>query len=338
MIPINTKEELIYFMQCGMISLSKYDLRFIQNLHLYTAKHNPLTSNQVNLFDKLVEKYKRQLKKHGLAFDKLEKLPWKSEIIPSDPKFTEAFISIENNKITLRSPFNNKFISALSKTQYNTLKWLPDKKIYESNYSTEALKKVVGLTHKFYNKVNYCPVVQDLINKISDYSADYWTPTLVKCNDRFIIAAINDKLAEAIKDIPLSDDPVTLSMLATYGINIDEDITNGDKFLEFASRYITEVDFKDLDIFIDWLKHIDCDCVFMAAQAGMKIHYRKILTDKLKEKGIPVDTRNNMILGVRISEYARPVCVAFSSNFMYHRIFNFAKVVLMRNSLPVDIK
>jgi len=338
MIPINTKEELAYFMQTGMMRLSKYDLRFIQNLYMYTVDKMNLTTNQVDLFDKLVQKYSKQLSKHGVNENKIASLHWKSNIVESDPKFTESYIWIVDGIIRLKSPFNTKFVSAFSKVANNTFKWIKEKKFYESPYSTFALKILLEYVHSYYPIVNYCPVTVDLLNKLNDVRAKFYTPTLVKANNHLLIAAVSEYLHSAVENIELSTDPLTISKLAKYGIEIDEDIINSDPCLSFASKYVVEVDFKDLDSVIENLLAINCDAVLVTNQSGMKSHYRKILFDKLKENNITVDSRMGLLVEDRLSAYKQPVCITLTANFYEYRSTKFSKIVIMKNSLPVNVK
>jgi hypothetical protein len=338
MIPVTTKEHLIYFMQCGVMRLGKYDLRFVQNLHLLTVQNKTITTNQVALVDKLVDKYKRQLHKQGITSDQLASLKWESAIVNSDPQFTEAYVTITNDTITFKSPFNKKFIDNFRKVEHNTFAWIKDNKIYESPYSTEALKTLLTVANAHYPVVNYCPVVSNLLNSVDKYSAKYWNPTLIKCNDIYLIAGINERLDDAIKDMPLSNNPCSLSILASYGVSIDERIIDNDPLLEFASSFISEVDYKDVDNIVQYLLAIKCDSVTIVGQAGMTLHYRKILAEKIKNSGIHLDDdKNGMVLEARLEGKKIPVVISLSSNLNWPAP-NFKKIVRMRNSLPVVIK
>jgi len=337
MIPVQTKEHLIYFMQTGMMRLSKYDLRFVQNLQTISLQKNNLTTNQVALFDKLVDKYRRQLHKHGITSEILEGLTWESTIVPSDPKFTEAYVTINDHTITFRSPFSKKFVDAFHKVPYNSFKWYKEKKVYEAPYSTHALRVILQSAAEHYPVVNYCPVTSELLNSTVQYNAKYWSPTLIKLDNHYLIAATNRFVDEAIKDLPLSSDIECLVNLSTHGVAVDSSVTNGDPLLEFASTYEVNIDFAEVDTLVTYLKAMNCDAVLVTGQASMLVQYRRILKSKLADSGIHVDEKNNIVLEARLKDYSRPVLINLSS-MAVQESSKFKKVIRMKNSLPVVVR
>jgi hypothetical protein len=337
MIPVQTKEHLIYFMQSGMMRLSKYDLRFVQNLQILALEKASLTTNQVALFDKLVDKYRRQLHKHGLTTEQLTILNWDSEVVPSDPKFTEAYVTIDNSNILFRSPFNKKFVDAFNKVPNNPFKWMKERKVYEASYSTHALKLLLSISPEHYPVVNYCPITSGLLNSTEQFNAKYWSPTLVKTNGNYLIAATNVHVDKAINNLPLSADVDCLVNLSIHGIRVDNAIINNDPLLKFASEYETEVDFKDVDQLITYLKAIKCDSVLITGQSSMMVQYRRILTNKLKEAEINLDEKNFLEIGSRINNHVNPVMINLASNINVH-VDKLKKIIRMKNSTPVVVK
>ena len=55
----------------GRVSLSQYDYKFMANLQGLIQNENRVTTNQAKLFDRLVEKYTKQLTKHGFTVSEL---------------------------------------------------------------------------------------------------------------------------------------------------------------------------------------------------------------------------------------------------------------------------
>jgi hypothetical protein len=327
MIPIQNKEHLVYFMQCGMLRLSRYDLRFIQSLQTLSNQNKNLTTNQIDLFNKLVGKYQRQLAKHGLTMEKINALKWETNIITSDRQFTEAYISIVDNNIIFKSPFSKKFLAKFSKLEVNSYKWNKEEKVYRSPFSVYALRYLNDLAKEFYPKINYCPATTDLINKLESYRAKYWNPTLVKINDRYLIACTNQYLDLAIKDIELSADPMCLSKLTELGIEIDKDIINDDPLLEFCSKYYIDADTKNLDSIIEYLLAIGCKNVLI---------YPAPLNINIKEKFSVFNIYNNKTFGVLdgVGTQEDTVYIAMRSSNLAKE-GNYMKVIRMNNTLPV---
>ena len=297
-------------------------------------QHINLTTNQVSLFEKLIEKYKRQLHKHGLSDVHLVGLTWESTIVPSDPKFTEAYVSIANDTITFRSPFSKKFIEHFRKKEFNTFSWYKDKKVYESPYCTNALKYLIEVANEHYPIVNYCPVVSSLLNTVDQYNAKYWNPTLIKHNDMYMVAAVSTSLADAISHIPLSNDPEVISNLVAHGVVIDDSVIGEDTILEFASSYTPEVDLVNIDTVIECLKAINCDSVTVLGRAAQ---YSRILTEKIKNSGLHLDDNKGMVVEERLKDKKNPVIMFLASN-LSSVPSNYKKIIKVKNSMPVVVK
>jgi len=250
------------------IRLSRYDEQFVNNLTFYTIQHNRITSNQDLLFKKVISKYKRQFVYNKIDVSELLNLPWHVNIVPSIPEYTGATIIIENNKIIFRSPYNKNFLTALRKKSLHTLQWHKDKRQHEADYSPTVLKQLMYLSADHYEVLNYCDNVTQIINSLSKYeSVKYWVPTLVYKNNQYYIAALNEPLYEAIKEIEITDDLKTIATLVKYGISIDESVTT--HFLQteslekikFATTFEVQAEIRDVNTIMDWLAEFGCDAV-----------------------------------------------------------------------------
>jgi hypothetical protein len=342
MFEIKTKEHLAYFMQTGVMRLGKYDLRFVQNINHIALTKKPITTNQSQLFDKLVEKYNRQLAKHGITKNLINSLEWQIPIISSDPKHTEAFITIKEDKILFKAPFNKNFLSAFRKIEDNPFKWEREEKVYVSEFGTRSLKILVTVAGEIYPIVNYCPITTQLLNTLTEFdTVRYWNPTLVKLHDSYLIAAANDSLINATKHITLNSYPECLLELSRFGISIDDAIINDDPLNKFASKYVVEEDFVNIENLISWLTSLNCDTVIIMGVA-MMLNHRKILQQRIRDAGIAIITNevnteddwpfadaNTFIINFSKSQSVDiPVSV----------MKRVKKIILLRNSTPIDIK
>lgn len=341
MIPITSKEHLVYFMQCGMLRLSKIDLRFLQNLYHLTLNKSNITTNQIKLFDKLTAKYCRQLIQHGLTQYKIQKLNWETSIIESSPTFTDAYISINDNTIDFKSPFNKKFLQALGKVPYNTFKWSPVRKVHCAKYSTAALKVIVDLATTYYSKIHYCDTTKNLLEQLNNYNnIKYWEPTLVSIKDNFFVVGINNEsLGNIVHNMELSNKLTCLCELSKYGIKVDNKIINDDPLNKFASEFITNVDLNHIDVYIDYLRLIDCDAVFFGNKVSTIASlssWRKQLFEKFLAVNIIVDHKVETELATRISKHKKPVLLTTPHN-NHQGYSHFYKVLLVKNSIPITI-
>lgn len=338
---IQTKEHLVYFMQSGSLRLGRNDLHFLRNLNYLLVNKTSVTSNQVSLFEKLVKKYNKQLTKHGLTSELLSSLIWETTAIPSTSEYTQAFISIVDNKIIFKSPYNKKFVQAFAKLEFNSFDWVTDRRVYESPYSTQALKNIFYIANKFYPIVNYCPISTDILNLIKEYDAKYWNPTLVYTGGQYLIAGINESLNDAIGNIELSNDPCCISKLASYGILIDDSILNDDPLLEFASKYSVDFDYVNLYDLIKYLHALKCDAVVITG-VGLASRYHRDVIVKLKQSGFHVEEIkfNKKNPSKALNGYSNRMMITLSSFSLdcYYVDINFTKVIKLKNSMQIEFK
>jgi hypothetical protein len=220
MVELKTAEHVAHFMM-GSISLSRFDKKFVESLQLLKQ----VTTNQVELFYKIIYKYRRQLSKHELDADKLIHLPWTLKVIESAPQYTDGHVSIVNNQIIFKCPYNKNFIDAFRKEDTNTFVWNKELKQYSTEYSTHLLKLLIYTSNKFFKTVHYCNIVTGLLDTIKEYKdVKYWQPTLTRINGNLFIVAITEQLNEALGDIVLDTKPATIANLVYHGVHIDESI------------------------------------------------------------------------------------------------------------------
>lgn len=329
---MEVKEHLLHYLLSGHIHLSKKDYGFFNNLQYLIKDNQKITSNQVKLFDKLILKYQRQIKKNNLDINHLNQLPWRVEIVETSLEYLEAKISIVGNTIQIRSPFNTKFIQYIRKINPNPFLWNKIAKVYEAEYSTYAFKTAFFSVKKFYDSVKCCEISQQLLSELEYYNqARYWAPTLIESNGKFYIAAINESLYNALGNFDLNDDPSTLFNLSTYGIEVDNDIVGNDKFKKFASQYETVVDLEDMDLLAQWLKFLKVDQVYTARD----IIYNRTVSNEVK------NTLQNHSLSIKtyISDIDEGINVLLkNTTYAYMEIKNIHKIIHLTNSRTITVK
>ena len=206
-----TKEQLVYYL-CHNISLGTYDQRFLDNiLRLNITANKPLTTNQSSLFDKIVERYSRQLAKQEIASADMKLLPWTLQPIDSSPKFTEAHIAIEDDRIAVRSPYKKEFVKEFKELDA-PLAWNKETKVWSSDFSEKYLKNIMDCVEKHYNNVNYDNETQHIFETLVAYEdCKYWSPTLVSRNGNLFVYAINKSLNTALEKVEISTSPASLA-------------------------------------------------------------------------------------------------------------------------------
>lgn len=291
----STKEQLIFYL-IGNISLGTYDRRFLVNLEsMHLIKHRPLTTNQSDLLNKIINRYSRQLAKHEISVNEAIALPWTNPPIKSLPQFTETHLILVDDELILRSPYKSAFIKDFKKLEIQA-KWEHDDRFWRIPANTHTLKEVKTCIEKHYDVVNYSDELIELFNKIAPYAnGKTWSPTYKYINNNFIIAPVNQHILDAIEDIPFDIELSTLSRLVAAGINIDYTVKLEfkkkftDDEINFASSFNSKIDLDDPSLG-EMILALKPDLVlFSDYLAGAKL-YLNTVKNYLNAKAVPVTT------------------------------------------------
>ena len=340
MIELNNKEQLIYFM-IASLRLSRYDIRFLQNLEKIILIKKRITSNQSNLVDKLIEKYERQFVKNQMFIKELSNLPWKTLVVETTDEYTSAHIGIVDDNIILKTPYNKAFITAFRSLSQSSFVWDNINKYYIADLSTFSLKLAIRMTGTFFNEIRYSDTVKKILSQQEYYKdVKYWTPTLVCVNGNYMIASTNSALDEAIKHITLNTELITLAELVRYGIDIDNSIllTAEERF---AGSYNPKVELTNICDIVPWLKNIKCDYVSVSGVAlSTNVKFKNELKQSLEIAGIRYNDYNDaggFMLKDNMSKYKFPVVIKFKLISDTNHI-NTAKVITVVNSQPINLE
>ena len=337
MIELNNKEQLIYYMVANL-RLSRYDIRFLQNLEKIIISKSRITSNQSNLVDKLIEKYERQFVKNQMFIKELLNLPWKTLIVETTDEYTSAHIGIVDDNIILKTPYNKAFITAFRSLSQSSFVWDHTNKYYIADLSTFSLKLATRMTGTFFNEIRYSDNVKKILSQQECYKdVKYWTPTLVCVNGNYMIACTNSALDNAIQHIKLNTELTTLAELVRYGIEVDESILLTDEE-RFAGSYNPKVELSNICDIVPWLKNIKCDYVTVSGIGlSTNIKCKTELKQSLEIAGIRYNDSGRMMIHDNTSKYKFPVVIKFKLiSDMDHA--NTEKVINVVNSQPVNLE
>ena len=333
MVELTSIEQLLYFMK-SHIHLSRYDEKFIDNIATLTT----VTTNQVVLFHRLVFKYRRQFAKHELFVEKLVDLPWNVTVVESSTQYTDGHVSIIEDMIYFRCPFNRNFIDEFRKVPLNSFTWNKDKRFYEAPYSTYNLKILLNNANKFFPVIHHCSTTQSLLDKVKPFEdMRYWQPTLVKRNDNLYILAINESLNDVLGEMTLKEDIDTFSKLSQHGVYIDPSFYNDDNKLKFICESVTKLELSEMSDMVKWLKEIKCNMVYLTGGGSLNLSKKKLI-ELLNEEQIKYRDTNISAVPKSYNEEC-PVLIKFKANFetQYDPI-KVSKIVYLVNSTPIEIK
>jgi hypothetical protein len=329
------KEHLLHYMMKGHVHLSKKDYGFFNNLSYIIKEKNQVTSNQNKLFDKLITKYQRQLRKCGNDIDILQKLVWDVSVVDSSQEYLVPRLYIEGNELCLRTPFNTNFVRSFKLAKDNTFVWNKDQRLYRSSFYTHALRLAYDSCNMFFGTLDMSDDIMELIAPLKQFENDTKAPILTTSQGKYYINNINTNLAEAIKDIELNDSPQTLYHLSRYGIIVDEVIIKEDPLKLFASQYVAKI---DLDLMltdkIDYIKKLGITDVYIPMKHASIID--KSIRTILQKEGITIHGNvDNIVDGTVI---IKRVLGTDRINMLGVDPRKIGKVIHITNSRPVDIK
>lgn len=333
-------KHLCRYMDSGKIRLSRQDHKFITSLANLFHINGQVTSNQVNLFNYIVRKYDRQFTKLGFDINKLIALPWPTTIVESSKKYTDAYLSLIDNEIIFRGPYNTKFLKDLREHPNSEFfVWNKNKKQFEAKYNTISLKLIIDAAFKNYETVHCCPIIIDLMDQLVQYdNIKYWVPTLVKTNNQYLIAATNPIVDDIVSKIELNDDPYTLNYLSKHAINIDDTISVTAEQL-FAALYNPIVDYSNCEELIQWLQLIKCDGIYLEYKHKEDKNWVK-LKAAIHSTKIPVYELSVWCKSPQPKTQGFTNAVVIKGLLDNNNIdlFPIAKVISMVNNKPVNIK
>ncbi len=333
---MKNKEQLLYFFLQGKISLSQYDYKFMANLQTMIQRDHRVTTGQANLFDNLISKYKKQLTKCGLDKVELKALDWNSTLVESTTEYTGAYVSLFNDILTIRVPFNKSFISKFREVKDNTFVWDKESKVYRTNFSTTALKISTQVLHKFFPTVKYCDELSIILSSLAelDSGITVWNPTLCMVNDKLIIAGCNSIIGELVKDMTLSLEPSILFKLNRMGIDIDPAIISDYPKLQFAANSVYEAEIVDVENIIGWMKNIGCENVVIGRGLRTALNQEQLAKTIEKYGMKPLGPLSYVKLPDGVA-----MMLQHTSNVGIHSFTGtISKTVVLKDSRPIEVQ
>ncbi|MFY8211048.1 MAG: hypothetical protein ACOVLB_00045 [Candidatus Nanopelagicus sp.] len=344
-------EEVLDFL-LSSISLGSYDRRFLSNLQMTNVlTRTPITSNQAELFKKVIRTYTRQIFKYGFIAEELRELAWSLKIIQSSEEYTKVQLKIQNSDLILRTPYNAAFIKDYRNSK-TILKWDPNNKFYIGKFGIAVLKHTLDAVRKYYNDVVCCNEVTKILTEIEFYAdCKYWNPTLVRRNTRLFIVACNDELYNALSHIELKADLPTLARLVGYGVYIDMSVANelvesmgndqaARDAVNFAINKECILEINQLDQLKSRLESIGCDHITVTNRytgSPAKEQIEQIINDM----GIPNQTAKVFIYsGQQYNrEYQMPVTVTIGRAAIGFAASPFiTKKIAIVDSTPINLE
>jgi hypothetical protein len=229
--------------------------------------------------------------------------------------------------------------------------WNAERKRYEANPTTHALRLAYEILPRFFTTV-YHNEVKDIITELSARTVEYKDPTLIYVQDTATYTVVNSNtvLDELLEDCNLDNTPNCLYRMSQLGIKVDESITQGDPELLFASSYIVECDIDEISEWCGWLVDLGTSDLLMGrgtpAQshrkgAGWNVIYKEC-RDNFVEHNLKMHPAQDMF-DESDGEYGingMPILVQFNSIIepeQCHGDNRNGKIIIITNGRPIQI-
>jgi hypothetical protein len=117
-VTVYTRDEAHRQLVGPRISTNRYDAKFLGDIWMkYLSKDRQLSEGQNELWEKLIHKYRKQLKKQGINYKDILSLPWKNGIRSREEILTNSVLDIVSNngktEVVLSFYFNKHVIDEL---------------------------------------------------------------------------------------------------------------------------------------------------------------------------------------------------------------------------------
>jgi hypothetical protein len=232
---IQTREEAHRWLVLH-IRYSRYDTNFIDNVSRLIGESKPLTKNQNELWEKLVNKYRKQIKTNKQDPDDLLALNWKLEPVDFDVNYA-PLLWIEDNEVNVRFPYNQRVVkeirNMLERHDNNWMhnyesrfKWNKEKRCWHGEAFPALVNDLVEFSNR--NEFEVDSSVQAIVESIPGTYMD-WVPTARYVEgDCYVVSNLTPELLKALPKPNIT--PSAIRDLVGLGIAM------GDSMVDFLSE------------------------------------------------------------------------------------------------------
>jgi len=218
-IVLPSNRDVLHTELMSKVRLNRYDLKFMSNIfQKYLDKNKPLSTGQNELYEKIVHKYRKQLKKLGVPYRDLLELPWKNGIVALDTLNQKTFLRLDKRddgqtEIRLYFNFNKKQIedvralvhdddgdhlnrgdtNNVGNGQKYDFTWDNTSKIWHGPFNVYLFKKLYQFSKEIGVQIDSS--VLSLIETMQRYGdKNAWTPSVRIVNDRLYVSQISETM------------------------------------------------------------------------------------------------------------------------------------------------
>ena len=230
------------------VRLNRYDMKFMINIsEKYLSNNEPLSTGQNTLYEKIVHKYRKQLKKMRVNYKDLLALPWANGIVDDKVLTQKTYFRIADSdngpEMQLYFNFNKKRIEEVRALAHDDVgnhlnrgstanfgngqkynfNWNNPKKTWYGPFNVYLYKQL----YNFAKEARLCidKSVLDLNTTMDAYGTkEDWTPGLRMVDGTMYINCIAETMLPFLKDIDFTDTSlVNIERLSKMGLTAPDE-------------------------------------------------------------------------------------------------------------------
>lgn len=252
----HSRDEVHSKIHYGLISLNRYDAKYIADIWVrYLLKSRPISEGQNELWEKIIHKYRKQLKKRGVKYQDILALPWEHGIYTKDELIRDTRLELveENGEVSMNLAFhfNKKVIEELRaivhddagkffkivQSSYNfasglkyDFAWSNDTRYWSGPYHPYLFRELYYFAKK--HGIVIGTTAKKAIELLQEQygTQDAWKVKIKIVNNRIYINNINEGLVDAIaEDYDFGDTSILNieNLCAKFGIDPPDSINDG---------------------------------------------------------------------------------------------------------------
>ena len=285
------------------VRLNRYDMKFMVNIaEKYIMQGLPLSSGQNDLYEKIVHKYRKQLRKLKVNYKDILALPWANGLVDPEVLHQQTFFRITDSaEMQLYFNFNKAHIDEIrtlihdddcqhlnrgiaegsfgNGQKYN-FNFTNTTKTWHGPFNVYLFKKLYDFVVSHNVKVE--DSVTDVVNALNvTGSKEDWTPGLHLVGSRVYVSHITESMLYKLEDIDPEDlSASNIEKFARLGLALPENYAGIARFINGNSS-TSKQDIKTVHDVNELKNYIDtCNrkTIFYMPELGMP-RYQDILPD-----------------------------------------------------------
>ena len=195
------------------VRYSRYDTNFIDNVSRLSGEHKALTKKQNELWERLVYKYRKQIKTNGWDADSIVQLNWELEPVDFDANYS-PLLWIEENEVCCRFPYNQRVVKEIRNVledhssqwiyEYDKrFQWSKERRCWHGQFNPALCKSLVDFAQD--NEFEIDASVQQLMDAIPGVDRE-WMPVAEYVDGRVYVSNLTPALAAAFNNSELTPD------------------------------------------------------------------------------------------------------------------------------------